>query len=449
MFSKSILRMAVSAMTLSAVFSTMAYTTVERVLENSEVYPGTVHTYCITIPDGYDGTKPACLYLGLDGIFCNAPEHIDSLIASGDMPMTIGVHLQPGIIRDKAGNVVRYNRSNEFDATDDRFATFLETEVLPDVCATALPDGRRIVLTDNPFGRCIAGLSSGGIAAFNAAWQRPDLFGRVYSGCGTFVPMRGGNDLEAIVRKHEPKALKIFLQDGYSDTWNPTFGSWYEHNRLLASALEFAGYDCAFDWAEGGHSPERTSRIFPLVLKWLWNGYDTNNFGIYHPTNNDTLAPLMKGYRWGMMRKPVDVSASMDSLIYYPDRSFAAIREVSDGHIDQCVIGENGEQLYRQRFYWPHSYNNNNLNLGGMAFDANGLLWAVTDSGIQIFDQNGRVRGILELPVEVKKEHDIARWGIVITDGTIILSDGTVSFTRRYNVTAPTPGVRPPSQGQG
>lgn len=433
-------------MCLSFAAGSSAHTIVEGVLNDSRIYPGTVHTYSISIPEDYDGSKPACLYLGMDGISCNAPAHIDTLIASGDMPVTIGVYLQPGIVRDEAGNVIRYNRSNEFDATDGRFATFLETELLPAVAATVLPDGRPVVISDNPSDRCIFGLSSGGIAAFNAAWQRPDLFGRVFCGVGTFVPMRGGNDIEAIVRKHEPKPLKIFLQDGYSDTWNPTFGSWYEHNRLVASALEFAGYDCGFDWAEGGHSPARAAAIFPLVMKWIWKGYPSEPQA--GTTGNNTLAPLLvAGSAWTEC-EPADVSASLAYAIEYPDGSFAAMREITDGHLDQCVVRD-GKYTMRQRFYWPHSYNNNDISLGGMAFDANGNLWAVTDSGIQIFDQNGRVRGIIELPLAIKKQDNAASYGIKIADGAVTLTNGSQSYKRAFNIAAPIPGVRPASQGQG
>lgn len=441
------MRVAFASLLISTVMSAGAYTIVDGRLDKSDIYPGTVHTYSISIPEGYDGSKPACLFLAMDGVSCNAPARIDSLTATGDMPLTIGVYLQPGLIRNKDGEVVRYNRSNEFDATDDRFATFLESELLPAVCATHLADGTPVLISESPADRCIFGLSSGGIVSLNAAWQRPDLFGRVYTGCGTFVPMRGGNDFEAIVRKHEPKALKIFVQDGYSDTWNPTFGSWYEHNMLLGSALEFAGYDCAFDWAEGGHSLARTNAIFPLIMKWLWADYPSAP--VAGMTGNDTLSPLLAGCPTDWAEgAPADASASLSSIIVYPDSSLAAIREITDGHIDQCIL-DSGEMLYRQRFYWPHSYNNNDIALGGMAFDSKGLLWTVTDSGIQIFDHNGRVRGIIELPVAIKKERNAAAYGIIIADGTVTLSDGRRSFTRAFNVSASVPGVRPTSQGQG
>lgn len=244
---------------LSALFGAAhaSYTVIDTCLTDSEIFPGTVHTYKVVVPDAYDPASPAALYLGLDGVLCRAPQVIDSLMAAGEMPVTVSVYLQSGYIPGDSATVLRYNRSNEFDATDGRFASFLENEVLPAVESLTAAGGRRINLSEDPADRMIFGLSSGGIAAFNAAWHRPDLFGKVYSGCGTFVPMRGGNDLEAIVRKHEPLPLRVFLQDGYTDSWNQIFGSWYEANRQLASALEWAGYDCAFDWAEGG--PQRSA----------------------------------------------------------------------------------------------------------------------------------------------------------------------------------------------
>ena len=202
-----------SLLTILAVVAlrlTAGHVLIDGMLEKSNIYPGTVHTFQVYVPDQYDGKRPAALYVGLDGVLCNAPQVMDSLIAMKKMPCTIGVFLQPGVIRDAEGTVLRYNRCYEFDSTTDLFARFLETEVLPVVEQMKTPKGKAISLSSKPQDRMIFGLSSGGIASFNAAWHRPDLFGKVFTGVGTFVAMRGGNDLQALVRKTEPQPLRIF-----------------------------------------------------------------------------------------------------------------------------------------------------------------------------------------------------------------------------------------------
>lgn len=424
------------------------HVTIEGSIESSVTYPGTIHSYTVTIPDNYDGTTPAALYLGLDGVLCSAPDVIDSLINENLIPVTIGVFLQPGLIKDRNGETIRYNRSNEFDAIDGRFASFIEEELLPAIDGMTIADGRRVILSVLPSDRMIFGLSSGGIAAFAAAWNRPDLFGRVFSGCGTFVAMRGGNDLQAIVRKSEPKPLKIFLQDGFDDAWNPLFGSWFEGNKILGSALEFAGYDCRFDWAEGGHSVRRANEIFPDVMTWMWN--DHAKVLPTRPTSNDFLKGLLiADERWSASGKEHNGTHVPMRNAVYPDGSLIAEYAEGSNSLTQSIIDpETGERLHCQRFYWLHNLDNAMLAVGGMSFDGDGNLWVVTDAGIQICDQNGRVRGIISIP------HGLAAatTAIIINDGSVELiptGNKRQGFTRKFNVKAPIPGQRPASQGQG
>ena len=97
-------------------------------IRNSKIYPGTARKITVYVPKEYDGVKSACLLLKLDKGEKLLADHIDALTAEGSMPVTIGVVVRPGQIRNEAGQVVRYNRSNEFDRMDGRFASFLETE---------------------------------------------------------------------------------------------------------------------------------------------------------------------------------------------------------------------------------------------------------------------------------------------------------------------------------
>jgi len=426
---------------VSAVFGAEArYIMMADSLVGSKLYPATVHHFQISVPDGYTGEHPAAMYLGLDGILCNAPEVIDSLVQCGEMPLTIGIYLQPGVVKDCSGMVLRYNRSNEFDATDDRFARFIDTELLPYIERLTTPDGRQIRFSPDATDRCIFGLSSGGIAAFCAAWHRPDLFGKVFSGCGTFVPMRGGDELQAIVRKHEPKRLRVFLQDGFEDSWNPLFGSWYEANRMLASALEFAGYDCSFDWAEGGHSVRRATEIFPEVMRWMWREETEPR-----ATSNDLLAPLLESSdEWERLPEAPDSVRFAEASAVYPDSILCVEVEDSTNFLKQCLLDKSGRKYACQRFYWLHSYDNSDAGVSSMAFDAAGNLWVVTKAGIQICDQNGRVRGILAMPSVSRGAKLAIAQGLVY----ILTPDGEC-YRRRLNTAPAVAGTTPPSQGQG
>ena len=246
---------------------------IDGTIDDSKIYPNTKRAFQVFVPQEYKGTDSAALVVGLDGNLFGAITVIDNLIKSGEMPVTIGIFLQPGVSYDSDNSVIRYNRSNEFDRTDARLASFLEQEVIPLVESMQTPDGRKILISHNPNDRAITGASSSGIAAFTVAWERPDLFARVYSSVGTFVGMRGGNEYPVLVRKTEPKAIRIFLQDGVNDTWNHIFGDWWEQNQLMASALNYAGYEFDYKWDRGNHSITYGTRAYPDAMRWLWRGW--------------------------------------------------------------------------------------------------------------------------------------------------------------------------------
>ena len=425
-----------------------AHEIIKGTLKSKLYYPGTEREIQVYVPDAYDASSPACLYVGLDGILCNAPNVMDSLIALGKMPVTIGVFIQPGVIKDKDGNVVRYNRSNEFDMTTRTFVSFIEKEVLPWVENLTTARGLPIKLSHRGTDGMIFGLSSGGIAAFTAAWHRPELFSRVFSGVGTFVAMRGSNDLQAIVRKSEPRPLRIFLQDGTNDVWNPLFGHWYEGNRMLASALDFAGYDARYDWSDCNHGVKRANEIFPEVMEWMWQGWpEAPKCG---KTQNNLLDTMLvyggrgwKPWLWVVKENENDVPSAV-----YPDSTLIAKAHPGSNCLWQYTIDENGNEQNGQPFYWLHSYDNSQLGVKAMTFDGAGNLWVVTkDVGIQICDQNGRVRGILKFPGTLDGS-DMMRIEIH-KDGINLYDRRGYIHTLQLHVTPPTPGVTPKSQGQG
>ena len=435
------------AIAMTAFAATAGHVTLDGTITSTKFYPGTIRPYQVYVPEQYTGDKPACLFLGLDGELCNAQAVMDSLITAGAMPVTIGVFLQHGMILDENDKALRYNRSNEYDMTDDRFGRFLETEVLPVIEGLTTPDGRHIRLSHDGNDHMMFGLSSGGICSFVTAWHRPDLFRRVFCGVGTFVPMRGGNDLQAIVRKHEPQPLRIFLQDGTNDVWNGTFGHWYEANRIMASALDFAGYDTGYDWSDCNHGVKRTNEIFADVMKWMWRDYPAPIKAGH--TSNDMLAPLLPedGPTEWVESKTTAARLSTDSVAArYPDGTVAVVRHKGTNCLWQYVIGKGGKLQYGQRFYWLHNYDNSQLEIGPMAFDAVGSLYVLTNAGIQMLDQNGRVRAIFNIP-----KVNIAQCAsLTVKDGSIVIvTTKGQRWERRLNVKAPEKGKRPRSQGWG
>ncbi len=379
---------------LLSVFPLIAYPyeILEGKIESSVIYPGTVHTFKVSLPEGYDANADNALYVGFDGILYNAPEVIDSLISAGDIPPTVGVYLQPGTI--KVGDMTYYNRSNEFDAIDSRMASFIETELLPAARSLVSHSGETVNFSDNPDMHAISGASSGGIAAFVVAWNRPDLFRRVYTTCGTYVSMRGGDLLPALVRKTEPKPLRLVIHDGSHDAWNPLFGHWYEQNLLLASSLKFAGYDLMTVWDDGNHSIRNGAILFPEAMKYLWKGYPE---GITPGrSENDMLSVLLDGA--GEWQLSDGVTETSDLAATYPDGNFRVEWEPGSSWIYSEFKNEDGEPVNRRKAYLLHDTSFSNPDVAGLAFDNNGNLYAATADGIQVLDQNGRVRVILPSP---------------------------------------------------
>jgi enterochelin esterase family protein len=211
---------------------------------------------------------PAAVMIFQDGVrFYQefVPTVFDNLIAAGIMPPTVGIFLDPGIFADTTVS----NRSFEYDTLSDQYARFLLEEILPEVA-------REQPLRKDAAGRAICGISSGGICAFTAAWQRPDQFHKVLSHVGSFTNIAsgptlrdGGHNYPALIRRLPPKPIRVALQDGENDL-NTAAGNWWLANLQMDDALRFAGYDHTFTAGHGFHSLAHGRAIFPDSLRWLW-----------------------------------------------------------------------------------------------------------------------------------------------------------------------------------
>jgi len=238
----------------------------------SEIFPGTERDYWVYVPAQYDGKTPACVMVFQDGDGYQkangqfrVPIVFDNLIHKKEMPVTIGIFINPGTKQpaDK-DKKPESNRSFEYDTLSDQYAKFLEKEILPEVA-------KNYKLREDAAGRAIGGISSGGICAFTVAWERPDLFSKVLSHVGSFTNIRGGDVYPGLIRRtvDKPKAIRVFLQDGSGDLDNK-FGNWPLANQSMASALKFAKYDYKFEYGDGGHNGKHGGAILPDSLRWLW-----------------------------------------------------------------------------------------------------------------------------------------------------------------------------------
>lgn len=239
----------------------------------SRIFAGANREYWIYIPQQYEPSKPACVMVFQDG-HAYVDEHgdyrtpivLDNLIHKHEMPVTIGVFVNPGHHGDKlpADAWKADNRSFEYDTVNDQYARFLLEEILPEV-------GKRYKLTDQGARRGICGSSSGGICSFTVAWQRPEAFSKVVSFVGSFTNIRGGYVYPSLIRqtKNNPKPIRVFLQDGSHDVDNQ-YGNWPLANQEMAAALKFAGYDYRFEFGAGAHDGKHAGSILPDALRWIW-----------------------------------------------------------------------------------------------------------------------------------------------------------------------------------
>ena len=228
----------------------------------STIFPGTTRDCWIYVPAQYKPGSPACVYVNQDGIQWKAPTVFDNLIYKKEMPVTIGVFVTPGkLLSDNSAAQDRYNRSFEYDGLGDAYARFILTELLPEVEKQKTTDGRSIRLSKSGNDRAIGGSSSGAVCAFTAAWEHPEEFSRVFSAIGTYTGLRGADRYPVLIRKYEPKPIRIFLQDGSNDLLSALLEARYEDGSSM-SVQQLR--DEVMTLLLAGH--ETTA----VTLSWVW-----------------------------------------------------------------------------------------------------------------------------------------------------------------------------------
>jgi enterochelin esterase-like enzyme len=285
----------------------------------SKIYEGMKSEYWVYVPAQYDAKTPAALMVFQDGsgyihrdgdrLELNV---IDNLTAQKKIPVMICVFINPGDISDAPGTPT-YNfvkaygekwkrdlkdsmRSTLYDTVSDRYARYLREEILAEVSAN-------YNIRKDAYSRGITGLSSGGICAFNVAWQMPEQFSRVISWIGSFESIQwkedpaipdGGQDYPNKVLREQKRNIRVWLQDGSGDL-ELRYGSWPMANIRMANALKQKSYDFHFSFGSGSHNTAHGGAEFPAEMTWLWRGYDPSKAEqVYELEASEAAKPLFR-----------------------------------------------------------------------------------------------------------------------------------------------------------
>jgi enterochelin esterase family protein len=252
----------------------------------SEAYPGTQHTYWVYVPAQYDPSTPVSLMIFNDGQAFLALEGderaqnvMDNLIWRRELPVMIGVFINPGRRPDQPEPNLREwgdrttNRPTEYNTPDDKYARVICDELMPVLY-------KEYNISKDPERHGIGGSSSGAVAAFTVAWQRPKEFRKVLSSVGSFVNLRGGDAYPEMIRNNEKKPIRVFLQDGRNDNRGQrpdgTYDErrdWFVQNVRMMRALTEKGYDVNYAWGINRHGQKMSGAILPSMMRWLWRDH--------------------------------------------------------------------------------------------------------------------------------------------------------------------------------
>lgn len=250
----------------------------------SRVYPGTQHTYWVYVPAQYDPAVAASLMIFNDGQAFMNPEGdiraqnvLDNLIYRHEIPIMLAVFINPGRTPEQPEpNAMEWgdhttNRPAEYNTPDDKYARVVTEELMPEL-------NRGYNISKDPEQHGIGGSSSGAIAAFGVAWERPNDFRKVLSNVGSFVNLRGGDVYPERILASPKKPIRIFLCDGRNDNrgLSPNGGpydqrrDWFYQNVRLMRALTAKGYDVNYAWGINLHGQKMGGAILPEMMRWLW-----------------------------------------------------------------------------------------------------------------------------------------------------------------------------------
>jgi enterochelin esterase family protein len=200
------------------------------------------------------------------GMYLEPPSAVpiifDNLIHQDNIPVTVGLFVNPRTFPGQEGRF--QNRITEYHTQSNQYARLIHDELIPEV-------RKQVNLREDTASRAIGGISSGGVCAFIAAWERPEWFSKVLCHVGSFTNILNSHEYPFIIRQTPRKPLRIYLQDGANDI-DDVCGNWVLGNQQMVAALKFRGYDYRFDWGRGFHSLVHGGATLPSALRWLCRG---------------------------------------------------------------------------------------------------------------------------------------------------------------------------------
>ena len=234
----------------------------------------------VYVPKQYVPGTAAPFIVGADGPDRALFTALDNLIAQRRVPVMIAISIGNG-----SGDAQGSQRGLEYDTMSGLYAEFVEKEVLP-----LVEKQYNVKLTKDPEGRATMGGSSGGSAALIMAWYHPELYHRVLTYSGTYVNQQwpwnpetpgGAWDFhERLIPKSPRKALRIWMEVGDRDNFNPNImrdnmHDWVLANENMAKALAATGYHYQFVFARNAGHTDRTvkQQTLPQALEYIWQGH--------------------------------------------------------------------------------------------------------------------------------------------------------------------------------
>ena len=384
-------------------------------------------------PEAVKADAALYLLLELNGDRGELRTSLESMMASGVIPPGLVVCTTPGVqYATQPGGKTQYMRAVEYDRVGRDFADFLVEEFVPAAAAKA-----SVRIDPSPERHFIAGCSSGGLAAWNAAWYRNDYFRRTFLSSPTFSAIAGGEEPMVVLRKCETRPIKVYLTVGTREP-DYYFGDSYYAAMNAAGALKFAGYDFRFElFPQEGHGARRESpALWERMMPYLFEGWKTNAAARALGNPPRVKALVADDSKWEEC--PFQMPPARREA-----KSVDGWRVFTVSHDERGVVSEairpDGSRCNRTRLSPLHlAWNATKVGGTAIATLSDGRLLVATELGVQGVLPFGITDIVLPLP------NDMPADNLTVVGTTLYVASGRRVFRRELK----TPAANPAMLGQ-